>query len=220
VISRRVKAIYYAAMAPLLRLNAVLYRVLRAPREGLVRVQLGPGQRNYLNGWINVDANKFTARCDVWADLRNPLPFRDRSVDAFYSHHVIEHLPDVDSHFRDVFRCLKPGGIYRIGVPNADAAIEKFSQNDVTWFSDFPVKRSSIGGRLENFLLCKGEHLTILTRSFLVELLSGAGFSKCSACLPGRDTGAPRLFADVLPKEGDEHDVNYPHTLIVEGVKE
>ncbi len=35
------------------------------------------------------------------------------------------------------------------------------------WFDDFPDKRGSMGGRLVNFLLCRNEHLTILTHSYL-----------------------------------------------------
>src|SRR5256885_13131791 len=88
VLSRSAKATYYVLASPLMRLNGLLYRHLRSPRHGLARVHLGPGREKYLRGWINVDANLFTAKCDVWADLRHPLPFRDSTVDAFYSHHV------------------------------------------------------------------------------------------------------------------------------------
>jgi predicted SAM-dependent methyltransferase len=219
VLSRRAKAAFYVAAGPLMRANAVLYRLFRAPRSGLVKVHLGPGQRHYLDGWLNVDANMFTARCDVWADLRRRLPFRDGTVDAFYSHHVVEHLPDLQTHFREVFRCLKPGGVYRVGGPDGDSAIAKFSQNDAAWFSDFPVQRTSIGGRLDNFLLCQGEHLTILTRSFLHEVMAGAGFSDFATCLPGRDTRWPALFSAALDKETVDDDARFPHTLIIEALK-
>ena len=111
MMARRTKHMFYLFAGPLMRANGLIYRAMLSPRPGdeVVRVQLGPGQKNYLPGWINVDANTFTCKCDVWADLRNPLPFRDGTVDAFYSHHVIEHLPDLASHFAELFRCLKPG---------------------------------------------------------------------------------------------------------------
>ena len=103
-----------------MRVNAKLYRALRAPRSGRVKVHLGPGQRNYLAGWINVDANLLTAKIDVWADLTGGLPFRDATVDMFYSHHVIEHLPDaaLAPLFAEMYRCLKPGGCIRIVRPS------------------------------------------------------------------------------------------------------
>ena len=120
MISRELSNLYDTVMRLPMRLNAAFYRSFRAPRTGEVKVHLGPGQKNYIAGWINVDANLFTARIDVWADLANPLPFRDGSVDAFYSHHVIEHLPDpaISSLFHEMHRCLKPGGVIRIGGPD------------------------------------------------------------------------------------------------------
>jgi len=218
MISRRAKALFYLGAAPLMRANGALYRLFRAPRRGPVRVQLGPGQRNYIPGWINVDANMFTGKCDVWADLQNPLPFRDETLDAVYSHHVIEHLADLRSHLREVHRCLRPGGVYRVGGPNGDAAIKKFVDGDAQWFDNFPDRRSSLGGKLENFIFCRQEHLTILTFSYLEELMSNTGFIEIHSCLPVRETKSPELFNDCLHWE-HESDFDTPHTLIVEARK-
>uniref|UniRef100_B8HND3 Methyltransferase type 11 n=1 Tax=Cyanothece sp. (strain PCC 7425 / ATCC 29141) TaxID=395961 RepID=B8HND3_CYAP4 len=218
MLSRRAKAIFYQLASPLMRINALSYRYFRAPRESVLKVHLGPGQANYIEGYLNVDANIFTAKCDLWADLRNPLPFHDESVDCFYSHHVIEHLPNLQTHFREVYRCLKPGGVYRVGGPNGDSAIIKFLEKDTRWFSDFPDKRTSIGGRLENFIFCRGEHLTILTFSFLDELCKDNGFTSVKLYKPVKETGYPELFNSCLSKEY-ESDFDVPHTLIVEAVK-
>ena len=107
MISRFEKEAFYILAGPFMRMNALIYKNLRAPRAGqFVKAHLGPGQKKYMPGWVNIDANRFTGRCDVWADLRYPLPFHDSSVDAMYSHHMIEHLPDLTKHFADVFRCL------------------------------------------------------------------------------------------------------------------
>ncbi len=218
MLSRQAKAAFFAVTGPLMAANGFIYRHFRAPREGTTRVHLGPGQRNYLGGWINLDANMFTSRCDVWADLRNELPFRPGSLDAVYSHHVIEHLPHVEQHLQDVFRCLKPGGHYRVGAPHGDSAIQKLVQKDSAWFPDYPDNRSSIGGRFENFIFCRREHVTIVTRSYLEELLTQAGFVDLRVCLPVRETYTPQLFADCLKVES-ESDFDVPHTLIVEARK-
>ena len=218
MISRRAKATYYALISPVMTVNGSLYRHLRAPRTGTVKVHLGPGQKNYLKGWINVDANIFTGKCDVWADLRNPLPFHTATVDAIYSHHVIEHLPDLESHMAEVFRCLKPGGVYRLGGPNGDSAIRKFMENDSAWFIGFPDDRTSIGGRFENFIFCRQEHLTILTYSYLEEIMVKAGFRDMQLCKPIQETHYPALFQECLEKEF-ESDFEVPHTLLIEAVK-
>jgi SAM-dependent methyltransferase len=221
MISRSAKALFFQVAAPIMRLNGALYRRFRAPRKGLVKVHLGPGQANYLDGWINVDANMFTAKCDVWADFRGKLPFRDASVDVTYSHHVIEHLPDalLAFHFQEIFRCLKPGGAFRIGGPSGDGAVQKFQEGDSAWFSDFPDNRASLGGRLANFLFCRGEHLTILTFSWLEELARAAGFPKVSRCQPVTETNFPELIDRNLLEKEWESTPECPHTLIVEGRK-
>jgi predicted SAM-dependent methyltransferase len=178
-------------------------------------MHLGPGQKNYLPGWINVDANAFTAQCDIWADLRNPLLFGDSTIDAIYSHHVVEHQPDLASHFKDAYRCLKPCGVYRVGGPNGDEAIHNFVLGNTAWSNDFPEPRKSIGGRFENFIFCKGEHLTMPTFSYLLELMEEAGFANINKCRPTIETNYGNFFPECLLKES-ESDFNRRHTLIVE----
>ncbi len=221
MISRELKALYYGLFKYPMRLNGFIHRIFRSPKSGKVRVHLGPGQKNYLEGWINVDANLFTAKLDVWADLNNKLPFRDGSVDAFYSHHVIEHLPDrhLPRHFADMYRCLKPGGMIRVGGPNGDVAMRKFAENDSSWFGDFPDPHASIGGKLVNFVFCRNEHLTMLTQSYLEELVRGAGFTDPRVCAPGRETTRPELIDQAVFDHEPESTPDSPHTLLIEARK-
>ena len=218
MLSRSTKAAFYSLAGPFMRLNGGWHRRFFSP-AGTVRVQLGPGQKNYLQGWINVDANKFTGKCDIWANLADGIPLPDASVDALYSHHVIEHLPDLQGHWREVSRVLKPGGVFRIGGPNGDAALRMYLDGRAEWFSDFPDNRRSIGGRLENFIFCRGEHLTILTPSYLEELAGDAGLTDLRVVKPVTETGYPALFdAKVMELEW-ESTSEMPHTLILEGAK-
>lgn len=219
MMARRTKATFYLLAGPLMKLNADRYRLFSRRRGGVIRAHLGPGKTKYIDGWINVDANAFTARCDIWADLRNPLPFRDNAVDAFYSHHVIEHLPNLQRHFDELYRCLKPGGVFRIGGPNGDAAIQKYLSGDADWFSDYPDARTSIGGRFENFIFCRQEHLTILTLSYLKELAERSGFLDLTPCRPVVETRFPGIFDKTVLDTESETTPEFPHTLIVEGRK-
>lgn len=219
MLSRTAKATFYGVANPFMRVNGVLHRYLKAPRAAAaLKVHLGPGQKSYLEGWVNVDANMFTAKCDVWANLCHPLPFHDETVAAMYSHHVVEHLPDLEAHFEEVYRCLKRGGIYRVAGPHGDSAIKKFVEGDAAWFGDFPDRRRSVGGRFENFIFCRQEHLTILTYSYLEELMSDVGFADFRVCKPTLETHYPDIFTDCLPKEW-ESDLETPHTLVIEAVK-
>jgi predicted SAM-dependent methyltransferase len=221
MLPRALKATYFALAGPAMVASGAVYRRLLAPRSGVVRVHLGPGQANYLPGWINVDANLITGKVDVWSDLRRALPFRDATVDQFYSHHVIEHLPDsvLPFHFAEMARCLKPGGAIRIGGPNGDEAIKKFVEGDAGWFVDWPDKRRSIGGRFANFILCRGEHLTILTESYVRELLEDAAFVDITRRAPGLDTGYPDIVDSRVLALEQESTPEAPHTLLLEARK-
>ena len=220
MISRSLKAAYYSMCSYPMRANALRHRVFQSTK-GSQKVHLGPGQGNYLQGWINVDANLLIAKIDIWADISAKLPFRDGTIDAFYSHHVIEHLPDsiLGYHFSEMLRCLKRGGAIRIGGPNADTAMKKFAENDLGWFDDFPDNRTGIGGRFANFILCRGEHLSILTSSYFAELATNAGFEDICFCRPVTDTRYPQIFDEqVLGKEWESTPDN-PHTLLMEARK-
>jgi predicted SAM-dependent methyltransferase len=222
MLSYGLKRLYYVIFAVPMRINGFLYRHVRCPKQGL-KVQLGPGQKNYIGGWLNVDANWISAKIDLWADLRiRRLPFKDSSVDVFYSHHVIEHLPDSSllTHFQDMYRCLRSGGGFRVGGPNLGNACRKYVMGDTEWFSSFPDNRSSVGGRFVNFIFCAGEHLTALDESYLTELATKAGFKDIAVCKPGRDTrlGDLGVGQNVLANE-HESDYDFPHTIILEARK-
>jgi predicted SAM-dependent methyltransferase len=176
---------------------------------------------NYLSGWINVDYNLATAKLDVWSDLEKALPFRNNSVDAFYSHHVIEHirLECLPYHFSEMFRCLKAGGLIRVGGPNGDSAIRRLLDLDGDWFGEFPKRYRSVGGRFNNFVFCNNEHFWMITADFLQELAEDAGFSDFGVKRAKSETGHPDLFeAAVLAGEHcSEHE--YAETLMIEARK-
>lgn len=219
MIPRWAKATYFSVWSPFMRLNALRHRLLpNSSRRKFRRAHLGPGQRNYLNGWINVDANLVSSKPDVWADLRFKLPFPDDQLDCIYSHHVIEHLPNLDFHFREMFRCLKPGGVIRVGGPHGDNAMRAMQDGLHDWFGDWPLNRQSMGGRFENFIFCKGEHLTILTESFLIELAEQAGFEDVRICTPG-ETEHPEVISKEVVAFEPNTNPGLPTTLMIEASK-
>lgn len=218
-----IKRFYYSLFYWPMRINSFIYLHLRAPHKSSNRisVHLGPGQNKYLQGWINVDANFISAKIDVWSEFSGKLPFRNESVDVFYSYHVVEHFHDskLANHFHELFRCLKRGGIIRIGGPNVDTAARKLLEGDITWFSSFPDNRKSVGGRFANFILCRGEHLSILTRSYLEELTKNAGFESVNEKLSGSETAYPEVFNKLILAMEYQDSAEAPSTLVIEARK-
>lgn len=55
---------------------------------------------------------------DVVADVSQPLPFEDASVDGVIARHIIEHIPDAIGVVRNWIKPLKIGGKIVIATPN------------------------------------------------------------------------------------------------------
>jgi len=58
----------------------------------------------------------------------SPLGFPDETFDAVYAYHVFEHLTPTHGQrcARQIFRALKPGGIWRISVPDLETACRDY----------------------------------------------------------------------------------------------
>ena len=71
--------------------------------------------KTYIPGFVNIDIAP-------WADYsldigKDPLPFEDNSVDVVFSFHTLEHVDDYLFALSEVFRVLKHGGRFLLGVP-------------------------------------------------------------------------------------------------------
>ena len=64
-------------------------------------------------------------------DLRKGIPFKECSIDAVYSSHVLEHIDrqDAPRFLKEIFRVLKPHGIIRIVVPNLHYLCTEYIKN-------------------------------------------------------------------------------------------
>lgn len=83
-----------------------------------VKLDLGCGTRKR-EGYLGVDSRAFPG-VDVVADLRQPWPWTDASVDEVISVHFLEHLEGKERvhFFNELYRVLKPGAKAQIVVPH------------------------------------------------------------------------------------------------------
>jgi predicted SAM-dependent methyltransferase len=90
-------------------------------------VNIGAGGRGKI-GWVNLDGfpdTNITCRFDA----RKWLPFADGSVRSIFSEHFLEHLDyseEVPGFLRECVRVLKPGGVMRIIVPDAEKYLRAY----------------------------------------------------------------------------------------------
>jgi predicted SAM-dependent methyltransferase len=147
-------------------------------------------------GWINVDL--FMPQADLHLDLREPMPFPDRSVDRIYVEHFFEHLnypnlytsaawklegPNEPSEamtfLRECRRILKGGGALDLLVPDAEGMIEEYMRRGSVGVPDDwwgPRWCDTAMHRL-NYLFRQGrEHKYAYDEETLSRALMSAGF--------------------------------------------
>jgi predicted SAM-dependent methyltransferase len=89
----------------------------------------------FLNEWTNVRfvaVPKLPVENVYHVDLsREPLDFPSETFDAANAYHVLEHLtPEEGSRLTsEVFRVLKPGGVFRVSVPDLEEICRSYLQH-------------------------------------------------------------------------------------------
>lgn len=145
-------------------------------KEKKIYVQFGAGNEA-VPGWINFDSSptliiqktpiigrilrsKLNCLFDeaiLYGDVVRGLPLQPNVVDGLFCSHVLEHLPyeDFNTALKNCIRYLKPGGVFRIIVPDLRFYIDKYivcmnqmgSRNDVTEMPAFNFMKNT---HLEN----------------------------------------------------------------------
>lgn len=119
-----------------------------------LKLNLGSGT-NAVSGWVNVDKSigpwltrhkrikgllkiarvvspqQFNTE---WpssiqkVSLTSHFPWKDGSVQAIYSSHMLEHLTrnEVKAFLANCFRVLRPGGIIRLALPDLEEAVQEY----------------------------------------------------------------------------------------------
>lgn len=125
-----------------------------------------------------------------YGDIVAGLPVDDNSVDGIYASHVLEHLAydDFWMALRNTYRLLKPGGIFRLVVPDlesrARAYLARLGEGDVAandWFlqNTYLGKQSRPRGPLEylRYLFGNTAHLWMWDERSMCGALDKVGFT-------------------------------------------
>lgn len=101
--------------------------------------------------------------------------FADASVDEVYGSHIYEHLSyisEVMQAFGEVYRVLKPGGVFKLGVPDLKVLCQLFVHPQLSRDERYNIMRTIYGGQTDPFDFHKGGY----SFELLGEFLYAAGF--------------------------------------------
>jgi SAM-dependent methyltransferase len=88
----------------------------RSETPRTVILNLGCG-RDIREGCVNIDHEPGPG-IDLQLDISQvPMPFADDTVDRVLCSHVLEHILDWEKVVIDVYRMLRPGGMFELRVP-------------------------------------------------------------------------------------------------------
>jgi predicted SAM-dependent methyltransferase len=157
-------------------------RVRRLEARGSLQLMFGCGLTRY-PGWVGIDC--FPGKSvDLLLDLRRRLPFRDASVQYCYSEHFLEHLypEEAEFHLKEVWRVLKPGGVYRVVVPAGIYFAKKYLEGDREFFAlAHPWEERPIDA-LYKIVNWNGQHRSLYDFAQLEYLSRRAGFGEAREC--------------------------------------
>ena len=146
-----------------------------------------------LSGWLNSDLEP--TNNNMYLDATKRFPFADASLDFVFSEHFIEHIdrPDGERCMREIYRCLKPGGVMRVASPNLSRYVDLFRANleprEIEYLRRFQEKfhLSAISPCLAlNHLVYNWGHRFLYDESELVSLIRSAGFRAVSPTAVGK----------------------------------
>jgi predicted SAM-dependent methyltransferase len=143
--------------------------------SGPLRLHLGCGGEPKEN-WVNIDLVGDPIQL-AW-NLAKGVPFEDNSVDAIFHEHLLEHIP-LRSGFilmNESFRVLKPGGILRIGVPDAGGLLDSYN-GDGSYIEEIHPNRPTRLLAVQE-LFYWHRHTTMFDEETLALMFRAAGFEE------------------------------------------
>lgn len=111
------------AWSALRRAHATFFSdALKHESSDAIIVDIGAGERHFRKtfdrfpNYVAMDFFPYDG-IDIVADLNEPWPMKDASVDVVVASNVFEHMPDTQWCLEECRRILKPGGRFLVAVP-------------------------------------------------------------------------------------------------------
>ena len=158
-------------------------------------INIGCSTRNLLDGYDNIGfytARFWKAKGVIGHDIRYKFPYPDSTFEGAICDNVIEHLyVDEDLNlFKEVYRILKPGSIFRIIVPDLQKYIDHYYQKKNSEFDRYENGCSAMWNLTHNW-----GHLSVWDYEMLSKQLEIIGF-KNIVSTNFREGDDPRLLED------------------------
>lgn len=197
-------------------------RAFRGKRH--LRVNVGCGA-NTRPGFVNLDLLRHPEV--IHWDCRKSLPFEDKSCSFIFAEHVLEHFEypiESDRFLNECWRCLEPGGVVRIVVPDGGMYLRNYNNSWDVYVKARPLVESegqyfdpwihqTYNTKMEfiNAIFRQGgEHKFIYDSDTLVEQIAKHGMRPVV-----KSYGASDLVCDLIDQESRSGE-----SLYIEGIKQ
>lgn len=209
------------------RMNDARVAIARFLAEpGPKRFQFGSGGHR-LEGWLNTDFEPWAAGV-FHLDMTELLPFPDGVLDVAASEHCFEHFSYEEGKqiASELFRCLKPGGLVRMSMPDLDRYIDLWkgalSEEQAAYMHAY-VGIEHAGNPVTpcmtlNLAMRSFGHKFLYDRTVLHDLLSKAGFADIRFADPSDRSNLRLPEFEVRVSQGNPVLDRY-ETMIVEAEK-
>lgn len=180
------------------------------PRGDKVLIHIGCGEFNDKT-YINIDSRPgwHIDYVDSIENINNRFP--ENHADLIYACHVLEHVSHLklQSTIQGLLRCLKPGGVLRLSVPNFETIVNMYNQRRS--ISDITPPLMGGQGYPGNF------HASVFNETHLRNLLLQSGFTQVKKWSP--ENALHHTFKDWSGRKINLYGRDFPISLNLEGVK-
>ncbi len=155
-----------------------------AGRGDPVYLNLGSGPRGLDSAhWVNIDGFR-DRNVHFVLDFSRGLPFPDGSFDGVFCEHVIEHFTyeDASQLCAEIARILKPGGVLRIVVPDAERVVRSYIDNPAALIAYRGTPGLTAMQVLNDFFRQRYEHQFLFDWETMLRMLGETGFAQAARC--------------------------------------